>query len=77
VYESGVFLFSYSLPDVSAGRISRELWCTSQKFSFFSYSLPDVSAGRVSRELWYTSQEFSLAGIIIITMALHAHMSPG
>jgi hypothetical protein len=36
----------------------------------------DVSAGNIARELWWTSQEFSPAGIIIIiiTMALHAHI---
>jgi hypothetical protein len=37
---------------------------------------PDVSAGRTAWELWWTSQELSPAGIII-TMALHAHISPG
>jgi hypothetical protein len=37
---------------------------------------PDVCACR-TRELWWTSQELSPAGIIIITMALHALISPG
>jgi hypothetical protein len=44
-------------------------------FVHSSYSLLDVSAGRFARELWWTSQEFSPAGIVI-TMALHAHISP-
>jgi hypothetical protein len=30
-----------------------------------------------ARELWWTSQEFSPAGIIIIAMVLHPHISPG
>jgi hypothetical protein len=42
-----------------------------------SYTLPDVSAGRIARELWWMSQEFSPGDIIIIAMALHAHISPG
>jgi hypothetical protein len=42
----------------------------------FLYSLPDVYAARTSREFWWTSREFSLA-VIIITMALHGHISPG
>jgi hypothetical protein len=49
------------------------------KFSLlriFSYSFPDVSASRITRELWWTSQEFPPADIII-TIALHAHISPG
>jgi hypothetical protein len=36
-----------------------------------------VSASRITRELWWTSQEFSPADIIIITIALQAHISPG
>jgi hypothetical protein len=36
---------------------------------------PDISAGRTARKLMWTSQELSPA--IIITMALHAHISPG
>jgi len=58
-------------------------WCisdadmqNSHSFIHSSYLLPDVSAGRTARELWWTSQEFSPAGIIIITMSLHAHISP-
>jgi hypothetical protein len=38
-----------------------------------------MSAGRTARELWRKSQELSPAGIIIIiiiTMALHVHVSP-
>jgi hypothetical protein len=32
----------------------------------------------IARELWWMSQGFSPAGItIIITMAVHAHISPG
>jgi hypothetical protein len=50
----------------------------SYSFVHSSYSLPDVSAGRIVRKLWWTSWEFSPAGIIIIiTVALHAHISPG
>jgi hypothetical protein len=50
----------------------------SHSFVDSSYSLPAVSAGRTARELWWTSQEFSPAGInTIITMAFHAHISPG
>jgi hypothetical protein len=46
--------------------------------SFFHsfYSFPAISVGRIARELWWTSQEFFPDGIII-TMALHAHISPG
>jgi hypothetical protein len=33
-----------------------------------------MTAGWIARELWWTSQEFSLAGIIIFTMAVHAHL---
>jgi hypothetical protein len=47
----------------------------SHYFDHSSYSTPDVSAGRIARELWWTSQEFSPAGIII-SMAVHAHVSP-
>jgi hypothetical protein len=46
----------------------------SHSFVHSSYSLPHVSASKIARELWYTSQEFSPAGIM--TMALHAHISP-
>jgi hypothetical protein len=47
-------------------------------FVHSSYSLPNYCAGRIARELWWTSQEFSPAGIIIIiALALHAHISPG
>jgi hypothetical protein len=50
----------------------------SHSFAHSSYLLPDVSAGRIARGLWWTSQEFSPAGIIIIiTMAVHVHISPG
>jgi hypothetical protein len=47
------------------------------KFSFQPFLLlkPDVSAGRSAKEFWWTSQELSSAGIII-TMALHAYISP-
>jgi hypothetical protein len=51
----------------------------SEKFSLlrpFLLLATDVSAGRTAGELWCTSQELSPAGIII-TMALHAHISPG
>jgi hypothetical protein len=48
----------------------------SLSFLHSPYPLPDVSAGRIARELWWTSQEFSPAGIII-TMAVHDHISPG
>jgi hypothetical protein len=37
---------------------------------------PDVCASRTAREILWTTQELSSAGIII-TMALHAHISPG
>jgi hypothetical protein len=40
-------------------------------------TLDYVSAGRTAREFWWTSQELSPAGIIIITMAIHVHISPG
>jgi hypothetical protein len=43
--------------------------------SFFHLLAPNVSDGRSAREIWWTSQEFSPA-FIIITMALHAHVSP-
>jgi hypothetical protein len=49
------------------------------KFSLLSPFLllaPDVSAGRTARELWSVSKELSSVGIII-TMALHAHISSG
>jgi hypothetical protein len=37
-----------------------------------------MSAGRSAKELWWTSQELSAVGIIIIiTVALRAHISPG
>jgi hypothetical protein len=49
----------------------------SHSFVHSSYPLPDISAGGIARELWWTSQEFSPAGIIIIAMALHPHISPG
>jgi hypothetical protein len=45
-------------------------------FRPFLLLAPDVSACMTARELWWTSQELSSAGIII-TMALHAHISPG
>jgi hypothetical protein len=41
-----------------------------------SYLLPDVSAGSTASELWWTSQELSPAAIII-TVAVHAHISLG
>jgi hypothetical protein len=44
-------------------------------FVHCSYSLPDVSAVRIARELWCTSQESSPVDVII-TMALHVHVSP-
>jgi hypothetical protein len=49
------------------------------KFSLlrpFLLLAPDVSAGRTARELWWTSQDLSPAAIII-TMALHVHISAG
>jgi hypothetical protein len=49
------------------------------KFSLlrpFILLVPDVSAGRTARELWWTSQDLSPTGIIIITIALHAHILP-
>jgi hypothetical protein len=50
----------------------------SNSFVHSSYSIPNVSADKIARELWWTSQEFSSALIIIIiTMALHAHLSGG
>jgi hypothetical protein len=39
--------------------------------------LAPMCACRTARELWWTSQELSPASIIIITMILHAHISPG
>jgi hypothetical protein len=52
-----------------------------RKFSLlrpFRLLAPNVSGGRTAREIWWTSEELSSAGIIInITMALHAHISPG
>jgi hypothetical protein len=53
----------------------------SQNLYFFrpalllAYLLTDDSASRIARELWWTSY-FSPADIII-TMVLHAHISPG
>jgi hypothetical protein len=48
----------------------------SLSFIHSSYLLQDDSTGWIAREFWWTSQEFSPAGIIV-TMALHAHISPG
>jgi hypothetical protein len=47
----------------------------SHSFVYSSY-LPQISAGSTARELWWTSPELSLVGIII-TVALHAQISPG
>jgi hypothetical protein len=49
-----------------------------QKSGSFVHSscLPEVSVDKTARQLWWTSQELSPAGIII-TMAVHAHISPG
>jgi hypothetical protein len=57
-------------------RISDTDTQNSHSFVHSSYSLSDVSAGRTARELYWTSQEFSPADMIV-TMALHAHTSPG
>jgi hypothetical protein len=51
-------------------------WEKSSLVRSFLPLAPDVSAGRTARELWWTSQEFHPADILI-TMALHAHVSPG
>jgi hypothetical protein len=65
------------LRHVKSWRISGTDMKNSHLFVHSSYSLPDVSAGRIARELWWTSKEFFPAVILIITMAFHAHVSPG
>jgi hypothetical protein len=57
-------------------RISDTYTQISHPFDHSSYSLPDASADRIARELWWTSHEYSPSGINI-TVALHAHTSPG
>jgi hypothetical protein len=77
-------------PEVSRPKILRHVkisWGISdtdrQKFSLprpIFLLVPDVFAGRTARDLWWTCQELSPTGIIIIiiiTMDLHAYISPG
>jgi hypothetical protein len=45
--------FSYSLPDISAGSIARELWWTSQEFSPVGIFVPWLSTFTFTREMSY------------------------
>jgi hypothetical protein len=58
-------------------RYFRYWWAKFSILRSFLLLVPDVSVARTARELWWTSQGLSPAGIIIITMALHVHISSG